>query len=95
MLLKASSGLAGLAVYPDDFTLLAICFEALLRSDAEALKAVFDSDDKEEMHEQRGRVQHHWRQMQLLTPCWSSSLVAPALRVRPVAIARRRRRLPC
>ena len=35
-----------------------------------------DSGCDEDLHEWRKGVQHHWRQMQLLAPCWPSELSA-------------------
>lgn len=78
MLLEIRPGFAGLAVYPDDFTPLSKGIERCYRATRKHFKAVFDSDDAEEMHEWRKGVQHHWRQMQLLTPCWPSELAARA-----------------
>jgi CHAD domain-containing protein len=78
LLLELRPGFAGLAVYPDDFTPLAKGLERCYRETRKHFKAVFNSDDAEEMHEWRKGVQHHWRQMQLLTPCWPSELSARA-----------------
>ena len=78
LLLELRPGFAGLTVYPDNFTPLARGLERCYRETRKHFKAVFDSDDAEEMHEWRKGVQHHWRQMQLLTPCWPSELSARA-----------------
>lgn len=78
MLLELRPSFAGLAVYPDDFTPLSKGLERCYRETRGHFKAVFDSDDAEEMHAWRKGVQHHWRQMQLLTPCWPSELAARA-----------------
>jgi CHAD domain-containing protein len=78
LLLELRPGFSGLTVYPDDFTPLAKGLEHCYRETRKHFKRVFDSDDAEEMHEWRKGVQHHWRQMQLLTPCWPSELSARA-----------------
>jgi len=79
MLLELRPGFAGLAVYPDDFIPLAEGLERCYAATRKHFKAVvFDSDDAEEVHEWRKGLQHHWRQMQMLTPCWPSELSARA-----------------
>jgi len=78
LLLELRPGFAGLTVYPDDFTPLAKGLERCYRDTRQHFKNVINSDDAEEMHEWRKGVQHHWRQMQLLTPCWPSELSARA-----------------
>lgn len=78
LLLEIRPTFAGFAVYPDDFSPLAKGLERCYRETRKHFRAVFDSDDAEEMHEWRKGVQHHWRQMQLLTPCWPSELSARA-----------------
>ena len=78
LLLELRPGLAGLTVYPDDFTPLAKGLERCYRDTRQHFKNVINSDDAEEMHEWRKGVQYHWRQMQLLTPCWPSELSARA-----------------
>ena len=77
-LLELRPALAGVTVYPDDFTPLANGLERCYRATRKHFKAVLHSDDAEELHEWRKGVQHHWRQMQLLTPCWPSELSARA-----------------
>jgi hypothetical protein len=75
-LLELRPVFAGLAVYPDDFTPVS---EGLRRCYREARKSfglAFASDRAEDVHEWRKSVQHHWRQMQLLAPCWPSELTA-------------------
>jgi len=78
LLLELRPGFAGLTVYPDDFTPLSKGLERCYRDSRQHFKHVLDSDDAEEMHKWRKGVQHHWRQMQLLTPCWPSELSARA-----------------
>jgi CHAD domain-containing protein len=77
-LLELRPAFAGLAVYPDDFTPLAKGLERCYRATRTHFKAAIRSDNAEELHEWRKGVQHHWRQMQLLTPCWPSELSARA-----------------
>ena len=77
-LLELRPAFAGLAVYPDDFQPLAKGLERCYRATRRSFKVIFDTDDAEELHEWRKGVQHHWRQMQLLTPCWPSELSARA-----------------
>ena len=78
MLLEIRPAFAGLAVYPDDFSPLAKGLERGYRATRGHFKNVIGSADAEELHEWRKGVQHHWRQMQLLTPCWPSELSARA-----------------
>jgi hypothetical protein len=40
------------------------------------LAKAFASGSAEDFHEWRKTLQHHWRHMQLLTPCWPSELSA-------------------
>jgi CHAD domain-containing protein len=70
--------LAGLTVYPDDFSSLARGLERCYRATRNHFKAAIRSDDAEELHDWRKGVQQHWRHMQLLTPCWPSELSARA-----------------
>ena len=75
-LLQLRPALAGLAVYPDDFTPLAKGLERCYRATRKHFRAAIESDDAEELHEWRKGVQQHWRHMQLLMPCWPSELSA-------------------
>jgi CHAD domain-containing protein len=77
-LLELRPAFAGLAVYPDDFTPLAKGLKRCYRDARYHFKAAIEGDDAEELHEWRKGVQHHWRHMQLLTPCWPSELSARA-----------------
>jgi CHAD domain-containing protein len=77
-LLELRPAFAGLVVYPDDFHPLAKGLERCYRATRRSFKAIFETDDAEELHEWRKGVQHHWRQMQLLAPCWPSELSARA-----------------
>jgi len=70
--------LAGLTVYPDDFSPLAKGIARGYRATRIHFKAAIRSDDAEELHDWRKGVQQHWRHMQLLTPCWPSELSARA-----------------
>jgi CHAD domain-containing protein len=77
-LLELRPAFAGLAVYPDDFSPLAKGLERAYRATRKTFKFSFDTGEAEELHEWRKGVQHHWRHMQLLTPCWPSELSARA-----------------
>ena len=77
-LLELRPAFTGLAVYPDDFSPLAKGLERCYRATRKSFKAAFHTGEAEEIHEWRKGVQHHWRQMQLLTPCWPSELSARA-----------------
>ncbi|MEZ5827061.1 MAG: CHAD domain-containing protein [Hyphomicrobiales bacterium] len=77
-LLELRPAFAGLAVYPDDFSPIARGLERCYRATRKDFKAAFAADEAETIHEWRKDVQHHWRQMQLLTPCWPSELSARA-----------------
>src|SRR6185436_4156312 len=69
---------AGLAVYPDDFRSLAKGLRLCYRDTRKAFQHGFASDRDEDLHDWRKCVQHHWRQMQLLAPCFPSELTARA-----------------
>jgi CHAD domain-containing protein len=77
-LLEIRPAFAGLAVYPDDFRSLSKGLRQCYRATREAFRHAFVSERDEEVHEWRKGVQHHWRQMQLLAPCWPSELSARA-----------------
>ncbi len=77
-LLELRPAFAGLAVYPDDFRSLAKGLRRCYRTTREAFQHTFEADRDEDIHEWRKGVQHHWRQMQLLAPCWPSELTARA-----------------
>ena len=77
-LLELRPAFAGLAVYPDDFSPLAKGLERAYRATRKEFKSAFNAGEAEELHEWRKGVQHHWRQMQLLAPCWPSELSARA-----------------
>jgi len=77
-LLELRPAFTGLAVYPDDFSPLAKGLERCYRATRKSFKVTFHTDEAEDIHEWRKGVQHHWRQMQLLTPCWPSELSARA-----------------
>ncbi len=68
----------GLAVYPDDFSPLAKGLERGYRATRKDFKTAFETGTAEDLHEWRKGVQHHWRHMQLLAPCWPSELTARA-----------------
>ena len=75
-LLELRPAFAGLAVYPDDFGSLAKGLRRGYRTTRKAFHHAIDTARDEDLHEWRKGVQHHWRQMQLLAPCWPSELSA-------------------
>lgn len=77
-LLELRPSFASLAVYPDDFRSLAVGLRRCYRAARQSFRHAFASARDEDLHEWRKTVQHHWRQMQLLTPCWPSELSARA-----------------
>jgi CHAD domain-containing protein len=77
-LLELRPAFSGLAVYPDDFNPLAKGLERCYRATRKSFKEAFKASAADELHEWRKGVQHHWRQMQLLAPCWPSELTARA-----------------
>jgi CHAD domain-containing protein len=70
--------LANLAVYPDDFSPVAKGLRDSYRLGRKAFSQAFATGDDEDFHDWRKTLQHHWRHMQLLTPCWPSELSARA-----------------
>jgi CHAD domain-containing protein len=70
--------LANLAVYPDDFSPVAKGLRNSYRDGRRAFARAFATGDDEDFHDWRKTLQHHWRHMQLLTPCWPSELTARA-----------------
>jgi CHAD domain-containing protein len=70
--------LSNLAVYPDSFEPVASGLRASYRSGRQAFAHAFDSGSDEDFHDWRKALQHHWRHMQLLSPCWPSELSARA-----------------
>ena len=77
-LLELRPAFAGLAVYPDDFRSVAKGLRRCYRSTRQSFQLGFAEGRDEDLHEWRKGVQHHWRQMQLLAPCWPSELNARA-----------------
>jgi CHAD domain-containing protein len=77
-LLELRPMFARLAVYPDDFGPLATGLRRCYRETRKAFHHAVETERDEDLHEWRKGVQHHWRQMQLLTPCWPSELSARA-----------------
>jgi CHAD domain-containing protein len=75
-LLELRPAFAGFAVYPDDFSSLAKGLRRCYRETRQAFHHGMDSGRDEDLHEWRKGVQHHWRHMQLLVPCWPSELSA-------------------
>lgn len=68
--------MATLAVYPDAFQSVAKGLRQSYRSGRKAFAHAFANGSDEDFHEWRKTLQHHWRHMQLLTPCWPSELSA-------------------
>jgi CHAD domain-containing protein len=77
-LLELRPSFANLSVYPDDFQPLGKGLRRCYRGTRKAFRHAFDTLHDEDFHEWRKGVQHHWRQMQLLVPCWPSELSARA-----------------
>ena len=77
-LLEIRPAFAGVAVYPDDFRPLSRGLRRCYRATRNAFRHAVDTARDEDLHEWRKGVQHHWRQMQLLAPCWPSELSARA-----------------
>ena len=77
-LLELRPAFAGLSVYPDDFRPLGNGLRRCYRGTRKAFRHAYDTHRDEDFHEWRKGVQHHWRQMQLLVPCWPSELSARA-----------------
>jgi len=75
-LLELRPAFSGLAVYPDDFAALANGLRRCYRATRKAFHHAIDTGREEDLHEWRKGVQHHWRQMQLLVPCWPQELSA-------------------
>jgi CHAD domain-containing protein len=78
--LRALSGLkpavAGLAIYPDDFQVIAEGLRLRYKAARRAFAEAFATGHDEDFHEWRKGVQHHWRHMQLLAPSWPAVLNA-------------------
>lgn len=77
-LLELRPAFAGLAVYPDGFAPLADGLRRCYRATRKSFNHAYATSHAEDLHEWRKGVQHHWRQMQLLAPCWPSELSARA-----------------
>jgi CHAD domain-containing protein len=77
-LLELRPSFAGLAIYPDSFHPLAEGLRLCYRASRKCFQHALTTDHAEDLHDWRKGVQHHWRQMQLLAPCWPSELSARA-----------------
>jgi hypothetical protein len=84
-LLEIRGAFAGLAVYPDDFTPLATGLRRCYRATRTSFRNALSSGRDDDLHDWRKGVQHHWRQMQLLAPCWPSELTARAEAARAIS----------
>jgi hypothetical protein len=67
---------AGLAIYPDDFKVVAEGLRLRYKAARRAFAEAFATGHDEDFHEWRKGVQHHWRHMQLLAPSWPAALNA-------------------
>jgi hypothetical protein len=67
---------AGLAIYPDDFKVVAEGLQLRYKAARKAFAEAFATGHDEDFHEWRKGVQHHWRHMQLLAPSWPAVLNA-------------------
>ena len=77
-LLALRPAMANIAVYPDDLRPVAKGLRDSYRDGRKAFARAFASGADEDFHDWRKTLQHHWRHMQLLTPCWPSELTARA-----------------
>src|SRR4029078_7703606 len=77
-LLEVRPALGGLAVYPDDFRSVAKGLRRCYRAARQSFQIGFAEGSAGDLAEWRKGVQHHWRQMQLLAPCWPWGLNARA-----------------
>jgi CHAD domain-containing protein len=62
----------------EDFTPLAESLRQSYRSARRAFRQTSAHEHEESFHDWRKGVQRHWRQMQLLAPCWRPELTARA-----------------
>ncbi|XSG83342.1 MAG: CHAD domain-containing protein [Methyloligella sp. ZOD6] len=76
---------AKLSVFPDDFETLREGAIKEYRAAREAFREAYKDKSDEAFHEWRKHVQRHWRQLQLLTPCWPETLGARAEHVHTLA----------
>ena len=67
---------AGLAIYPDDFQVIAEGLRLRYKAERKDFAEAFATGHDEDFHEWRKGVQHHWRHMQLLAPSWPAVLNA-------------------
>ncbi|ODA67454.1 CHAD domain protein [Methyloligella halotolerans] len=77
--------LAKLAVFPDDFEPIRKGAKQQYRACRDAYREAFKTKSDEALHEWRKQVQRHWRQLQLLAPCWPDTLAARAEHVHSLA----------
>jgi CHAD domain-containing protein len=70
----ARNAFSNLTIYPDDFAPLAQGLKATYSGCRKAYRKAFDKCSNKALHAWRKQVQHHWRQIQLLTPCWPEAL---------------------
>jgi CHAD domain-containing protein len=75
-LIELRPAFSGLAVYPDNFHALADGLRRCYRTTRRSFRHAYATERAEDLHDWRKGVQHHWRQMQLLAPCWPSELSA-------------------
>ncbi|MFD0986396.1 CHAD domain-containing protein [Methyloligella solikamskensis] len=77
--------LAKLSVFPDNFEPIGEGAKKQYRACRDAYRAAFKEKTDEALHEWRKQVQRHWRQLQLLSPCWPATLEARAEHVHSLA----------
>jgi CHAD domain-containing protein len=75
-LFELKPAIARLAIYPDGFRPIALGLRNSYRDARKAFDSAFASGSDEDFHEWRKTLQHHWRHMQLLAPCWPAELSA-------------------
>ncbi|MEG6507567.1 CHAD domain-containing protein [Methyloligella sp. 2.7D] len=76
---------AKLTVYPDNFEPIGEGLEQTYRATRKAADRAFKKKTDEALHDWRKHVQQHWRQLQLLTPCWPETLGPRAEHVHSLA----------
>jgi CHAD domain-containing protein len=76
---------AKLTVFPDDFTPIRKGAKDQYRDCRDAYRQAYEDKSDEALHEWRKQVQRHWRQLQLLAPCWPETLAARAEHVHSLA----------
>ena len=68
--------MANLVIYPEGFQSIAEGLRASYLEGRKAFDRAFETGEDDAFHDWRKTIQHHWRQMQLLSPCRPSELSA-------------------